>query len=108
VRKPPAEPVGFGVYCLGNMTMQSLKKTVLSGSIFLALGVASSVTCAAGFSPPGPFSSTNASVVIKSPATFQGAMTCGLSLSGSIDANGVATINSVVPAANALCSLFKP
>lgn len=88
--------------------MQSLRKTALLGSMIVALGVVSSAVCAAGFSPPGPFSSTNASVVLKSPATFQGAMTCGLSLSGTIDANGVATINSVIPAANALCALFKP
>ncbi|NWE14422.1 alkane oxidation protein activator PraB [Pseudomonas yamanorum] len=87
--------------------MQSLVKTALLGSMLAALGVASSMAVAAGFSPPGPFSGTNGSVVLKLPSTFQAPMTCGLSLSGAIDANGVAIISSAVPATNGLCPLLK-
>ncbi|NWC94373.1 MULTISPECIES: hypothetical protein [unclassified Pseudomonas] len=69
-------------------------KTTLLGSMLVALGVASSLAVAAGFSPPGPFSGTNGSVVLKLPSTFQAPMTCDLSLSGAIDANGVAIIGT--------------
>lgn len=88
--------------------MQSLKKTVLLGSMLLSLGVASSMAGAAGFSPPGPFSSTSGNVVLKWPATFQAPMTCNLSVSGSIDVNGVATITTAsLSGNNALCTLPK-
>lgn len=50
--------------------MQSLMKTALLGSMLAALDVASSMAVAVGFSPPGPFSGANGSVVLKLPSTF--------------------------------------
>jgi hypothetical protein len=50
--------------------MQSLVKTARLGSMSAALGVASFIAVAAGFSPPGPFSVTKGSVVLKLPSTF--------------------------------------
>ena len=88
--------------------MKSLKTLVCVTSFALCFGAAS-MASAATFSPGGATFTTNAggSITVKSPSSFGGAVTCNISFTGTVRADGSAAdiTAATVSGTSQLCSL---
>ncbi|MGB3124779.1 MAG: alkane oxidation protein activator PraB [Pseudomonas sp.] len=83
--------------------MKSFKTLVCVTSFALCVGAAS-MASAASISPEGPFTTTAGSIVVQSPSSFGGSVTCGITFSGVVS-GGVATINNAALTGGGLCGL---
>lgn len=83
--------------------MKSLKTLVSLTALAVCMGAASMAT-AASISPEGPFTTTAGSIVVQSPSSFGGSVTCGITFSGNVS-GGVATINNAALTGGGLCAL---
>lgn len=83
--------------------MKSLKTLVSLTALTVCMGAAS-MASAASISPEGPFTTTGGSIVVQSPSSFGGSVTCGITFSGTVSA-GVATITNAALTGGGLCAL---
>lgn len=88
--------------------MGTYKRNFLLSAVALGAIAISSVSLAATFVESGSFSSSTSTLVLKSPATLQGNMTCTLNVSGAVNSSGVAVITSVAGLGSAYCQALKP
>lgn len=86
--------------------MKTLKALVCVTSFAVCVGAAS-MASAATIGPVGQtFNTPGGTITVKSPSSFQAAVTCSINFSGVVNANGTATINgAVVSGTSALCGL---
>jgi len=83
--------------------MKGIKTLVSATAIAVCMGAAS-MASAATIGPNGPFSATG-SITVKSPSSFQAAVTCPVVASGTVS-GGVATITSFsTSSGSGLCQL---
>ncbi|WP_339415903.1 MULTISPECIES: alkane oxidation protein activator PraB [unclassified Pseudomonas] len=83
--------------------MKSLKTLVSLSALAVCMGAASMAN-AASISPEGPFTTTAGSIVVQSPSSFGGSVTCGITFSGTVS-GGVATITNAALTGGGLCAL---
>lgn len=83
--------------------MKSLKTLVSLTALTVCMGAASMAN-AASISPEGPFTTTGGTIVVQSPSSFGGSVTCGITFSGNVS-GGVATINNAALTGGGLCGL---
>ncbi len=90
--------------------MKSLKTLVSLTALTVCMGAASMVS-AASFSPPNATFTTlsGGTIVVKSPSSFNASVTCDISFTGTVRANGSAAeiTSAKVSGDNKLCSKPK-
>ncbi|MBN2975330.1 alkane oxidation protein activator PraB [Pseudomonas lactucae] len=88
--------------------MRTYRKSLLLSVMAAGLIALSPMSMASAFIESGSFSSTAGTLVLKSPATLQGNMTCTLSLAGTVNSSGIAVITQVVGSGTAYCQALTP
>ena len=88
--------------------MKGIKTLVSAGSFALCLGAAS-LASAATIGPAGTlFTTPGGNITVKSPSSFQAAVTCDIEFKGRVNSDGTATIyDATVSGSNPLCGLPK-
>ncbi|MFC3942843.1 protein activator of alkane oxidation PraB [Pseudomonas gingeri NCPPB 3146 = LMG 5327] len=83
--------------------MKGIKTLVSVTAIAACLGAASMAT-ASTINPDGPFSTTAGSITVRSPSSFGGAITCGITFTGTVT-GGVASITGASLTGGGLCGV---
>ncbi|MDK1395862.1 hypothetical protein QF008_003521 [Pseudomonas protegens] len=87
--------------------MKSLNSLMIASALVIGLCSTTLVAAAPHFSPQGPFYGNNGTLSIKLPSSFQAQVTCGISLSGSINTQDEAKIYSVFISGGGICKSLQ-
>lgn len=87
--------------------MQNLVRRICVATLIAGAALVSSVATGATYAPVGPFHSSSGTLVLKTPSTFQLAVTCGISVAGEVTAAGAVNVtNTTFSGSNSICSFI--
>lgn len=88
--------------------MKGFKTLVSASSFALCMGAASLASAATIGAPGTLFETPGGSITVKSPSSYQAAVTCSINFKGRVNNDGTATIyDATVSGSNPLCGLPK-